>query len=210
MRQDPAASGQPLEQSVEDKVRLQVERARQGDAQALGQIYQSYHGRVVRFCLSFARVGRADAQDITQEVFLRAFRGIGRLRDADRFEGWLLTIARRRCLTFLRRAAKQRQDQAQFMLEEKTKEQDSAQAARERKWTQEIVGEEIARMPDSRQKEAGRLFYLEGRDTGEISACMQVPVSTVTTWLSRFRGRIRRRLLQRVLVLRGHESGASP
>jgi len=46
--------------------------------------------------LSFLRrmVNRAeDAQDLFQEVFLRAYKGLGRLKDPDRFRSWLVTIA---------------------------------------------------------------------------------------------------------------------
>jgi DNA-directed RNA polymerase specialized sigma24 family protein len=65
------------------------------------------------------------------------------------------------------------------------------------------VEEEISRLPDSPQKAAGRLFYQEGANTSDIAERLKVPVSTVTTWLSRFRGRIRKRLIIRILEVRG-------
>lgn len=71
-----------------------VARARGGDEAAFARLYARYHDPVFRYLL--ARIGnRADAEDMTSEVFvevvrrLRAFRG-----DAAGFTGWVFTIAR--------------------------------------------------------------------------------------------------------------------
>jgi len=150
------------------------------------------------------RLGEADAHDITQEVFIRAFRGLGGLREAERFESWLFSIARRRCLTHLGRLKKRREDQRRMALEEAANVSKSPESEQMKQEELDIVAEEIERMPDSSMKEAGKRFYLEGEDTGCIAEGMDAPVSTVTTWLSRFRARIRKRLVLRLLALRGH------
>jgi RNA polymerase sigma-70 factor (ECF subfamily) len=158
---------------------------------------------VLRFCLTFPAIGEADAGDLTQEVFVRAFRSIGGLKEPERFEGWLFAIARNRCLTLLRRAHRARIQGDQLAREAAAAPAagDEERLARERETA--VVAEEIARLPDSPQKEAGRLYYQEGRDTKAIAAALGAPVSTITTWLSRFRVRIRKRLVLRILALRG-------
>src|SRR6185436_2664030 len=56
------------------------------------------------------RVGSApDAEDLTQETFVRAFRSIGRYRRAWRFSTWLFTIATRLATDHLRKAARERE-----------------------------------------------------------------------------------------------------
>lgn len=187
-----------------DEDRCLVERARDGDRDAVGGLFERYRLRVVRFCLSYAPVTEADAHDITQEVFIRAFRGLGRLRRPERFESWLFSIARRRCLTHLKRARQRKQDMRRLALEKDLQERGDMEARRVREIERTIVGEEIERLPDCAMKDAGRMYYLEGHDTRVIADRMGTPQSTVTTWLSRFRARIRKRLVLRILALRGH------
>jgi RNA polymerase sigma-70 factor (ECF subfamily) len=60
---------------------------------ALGDLYARNAGLVRALCID--ATGRlADAEDLTQEVFLRAFRQLETLRDASRFQPWLVGITR--------------------------------------------------------------------------------------------------------------------
>jgi RNA polymerase sigma-70 factor (ECF subfamily) len=190
-----------------EEVRQLVLKAQSGDSQAAAGLLERYRGRVIRFCLTFAPIREPDAHDITQETFIRALGGIRKLREADRFESWLFSIARRRCLTFMRKAQKQRTDLERLAQEQQALRRTDTDEERGKKLERTIVAEEIERMPDTPMKQAGRLFYLEGRDTAAIAEQLDAPVSTITTWLSRFRGKIRRRLVLRILALRGHEVG---
>lgn len=69
-----------------------VEAARRGDSAAFAEI----HDRFVRVVhgIALARVGPADADDVTQEVFVRVHRTLPALRDADAFPAWICTLAR--------------------------------------------------------------------------------------------------------------------
>jgi RNA polymerase sigma-70 factor, ECF subfamily len=189
---------------MNEEVFFLAEKARDGDEEAVGRLFELFRMRVVRFCLSFARIDQADAHDITQEVFIRAFRGIGRLREAKSFESWLLVIARKRCLSFLSRTKRRREQMRQLRDEAGASHAGDDGESRMKRIEKKMVAEEIERLPDSALKEAGRRFYLAGEDTAQIAAALDAPVSSVTTWLSRFRGKIRKRLLARVLILRGH------
>jgi RNA polymerase sigma-70 factor, ECF subfamily len=66
-----------------------VERASQGDIDAFEELVRSHMASVYR--LSVAILGSEhDAADATQEAFVAAWRGLGRLRDPDRFDAWLI------------------------------------------------------------------------------------------------------------------------
>ncbi|MFR9726314.1 ECF subfamily RNA polymerase sigma factor, BldN family [Streptomyces sp. MS19] len=71
-----------------------VERAQGGEAEAFGQLYDHYADTVYRYI--YYRVGgRATAEDLTSETFLRALRRIGTFTWQGRdFGAWLVTIAR--------------------------------------------------------------------------------------------------------------------
>ena len=70
-----------------------VRRAQQGDARAFGALYEQHVDRVYAYIAH--RVGnRADAEDLTEEVFLRALVHLNRFRWRGSLLPWLLTIAR--------------------------------------------------------------------------------------------------------------------
>lgn len=88
------ASATPAEQR-ELTERLLVDAAIQGDVEAFAALYDRHVDRVYRHC--YYRTGRrADAEDLTQETFLRAWRAIGRYRRTGApFIAWLLVISDR-------------------------------------------------------------------------------------------------------------------
>lgn len=71
-----------------------VERAQAGEAEAFGRLYDQYSDTVYRYI--YYRVGgKATAEDLTSETFLRALRRIGTFTWQGRdFGAWLVTIAR--------------------------------------------------------------------------------------------------------------------
>lgn len=71
-----------------------VARAQAGDAEAFGLVYRQYRESVYR--IAYRRVSNPElAEDITQDVFLRAFRGIARWQWQGKDVGaWLATIAK--------------------------------------------------------------------------------------------------------------------
>lgn len=73
-----------------------VIRARSGDLPAFAMLFERYRKMVFRF-VSHLASGRDDAEDITQECFVRAFENLHRFRDECRFTTWLLRIAVNLC-----------------------------------------------------------------------------------------------------------------
>jgi RNA polymerase sigma-70 factor, ECF subfamily len=100
-----AASDEPP--GAADPDQSLVERARTGDTAAFGALVRR-HERWV-FTLVVRMVGsRQEAEDVAQEVFLKAFRGMRHFRGAARFSTWLHTIATNHTLTYLAARASSR------------------------------------------------------------------------------------------------------
>jgi len=78
-----------------------VKAVLEGDKQSYGQLYDRYAGLVMAICYD-ATGDYSQTQDLAQEVFLRAYKLLGRLEDADRFGGWLVSIARNVCREYRR------------------------------------------------------------------------------------------------------------
>ena len=89
-----------------DEDRELVARAQAGDTRAFEELVRR-HQRWV-FTLAFRMVGDgAEAEDLAQEVFLRAYRGLAGFRGAARFSTWLHSIASHHCLNALETRSRQ-------------------------------------------------------------------------------------------------------
>ena len=82
-----------------------VDQAREGRREAFGRLYEEYAGRIFRYI--YARTGQTEpAEDLTQEVFLRAFTHISAYQRAGTpFFAWLARIARNLVVDHYRRSA---------------------------------------------------------------------------------------------------------
>jgi RNA polymerase sigma factor (sigma-70 family) len=92
----------PAEASAE--LRL-VARAVRGERGAFGLLYQRHVERVYRY-VQFRVHDTAMAEDLTQDIFISAYRGLAGLEQPDRFAGWLMAIARNRVLNHWRAAGR--------------------------------------------------------------------------------------------------------
>lgn len=77
-----------------------VDQARSGDAKAFETLVRRYQRWV--FTLALRMVGdRAEAEDLAQEIFLKAYRGLSGFKGTSRFSTWLYSIASHHCLNSL-------------------------------------------------------------------------------------------------------------
>lgn len=80
--------------------RVLVDAARAGDVDAFEVLVRRHEGRVYRVALRLLG-SDADAQDATQETFVRAWRGLGRFRGESAISTWLFRIVTNRCLNVI-------------------------------------------------------------------------------------------------------------
>ncbi|MCO5172038.1 MAG: sigma-70 family RNA polymerase sigma factor [Planctomycetes bacterium] len=79
-----------------------VERALQGDREAFGRLAERYYRMIS--VLALQKTGhRADAEDIVQEAYVRAYRALGSLREGSKFAAWIYNITLKLCIDWLRR-----------------------------------------------------------------------------------------------------------
>jgi RNA polymerase sigma-70 factor (ECF subfamily) len=86
--------------------RALVYEAQHGREEAATVLYQRYYSRIYSF-VSHLTYGRASAEDLTQEVFVRALKALGRFNGQYQFEHWLLRIAKNLCIDEARRNVRQ-------------------------------------------------------------------------------------------------------
>lgn len=79
-----------------------VGRVRSGDHDAFGVLVDRYQDRMLAY-VRYMGFGDAEALDVVQDAFVRAFRHLGRCGDPERFDGWLFKIVSNVCRTAGRR-----------------------------------------------------------------------------------------------------------
>ncbi len=166
---------------------------------------------VYRFSLRLTGGNEAEADDLTQETFLRAFRHWDTFQRGSNARSWLFTICRNVFLRGRERQARRRES-LESELDVAVEAIASAHALHDmrkddpertffRSFLDEGVETAIAALPDE-FREAVVLSDLEGLNYGEIANVLDVPVGTVKSRL--YRGR---RLLAKALHDYGREMG---
>jgi RNA polymerase sigma-70 factor (ECF subfamily) len=177
-----------------------VLRASRGEASAYSELYRRSRPMVARLVAGFAPLDPDEVEDVIQETFVRAFRALPRLKEVGAFEAWLLSIARNRARTRLERKSSTRRledDVADPEPDSVPHIPEALQLERDI----EVVRRLIAELPEGEEKRTVQLFYIEGElSAREIAEKLGVGKSAVTMRLERFRSRIKRELLRRVLA----------
>jgi RNA polymerase sigma-70 factor (ECF subfamily) len=129
----------------------------------------------------------ADAQDLAQDVFLRAYERLDRLRQPDSFGRWLVAIARHRCREWRRQAARQRRRQG-CLPEARGAEVDSSNDGQLAQ-----LGRLLAGLPEQ-ERLAVHAFYLREESVEEARRLFGLSRSGFYRVLERARARLRKQL----------------
>lgn len=181
-----------------DDVDHHIRCAQQGDALAFRELYRRFQPSVARLLLGFGWLDAFDREDVLQESFLRAFRGLSRLRVAAAFEGWLHGIARNRALSLVERKRRHARAVAQLAAGSPTSAPLVPEAVRA-EVDGAVVRELIEALPAGAEKETVSRYYLEGElSTRRLAEQSGVGKSAIGMRLDRFRARVRGELLARL------------
>ncbi len=189
----PAALGIMLaERTPALPYRAEVLAARRGDRSAFETLVRSVQRPVYGLCLRLLRV-EAEASEVAQETFLRAYQNLHRYDDGKPFDLWVMAIARNLCLDLLRRRSRMLTDNVDDMHEVLP----SGAASQE----EGVIAGEQRRSLESAlstlsvdDREVLSLYYVQKRTTKEIAVVMGVAPGTIMARLFRAREKLRRRM----------------
>ena len=170
--------------------RALVEALRSGDPQAPSWLLLHFHSVVFGLCYRMMR-HRQDAEDVTQETFLRALGSIAGF-DADRpLRPWLLGIAANRCRTALGRKGRRpiTTDSVEESVDHRPARIDPDDLAGELERALGLLRTEY--------RMVFTLFHELGLPYEEIALAIDRPVGTVKTWLHRARAELAEYLTRR-------------
>lgn len=148
------------------------------------QLLANHHELVFRYAYRLTAC-RSSAEDITQEVFLRAFKSIEQLRDPQAERGWLLTITRNEFARWCRLAAAQRATARDVEVADPG---DGGENDLERRdWVQAALDQ---LEPEFRV--VVLMFYFEQLSYTEMAETLEIPMGTVMSRLSRAKSHLKR------------------
>jgi RNA polymerase sigma-70 factor (ECF subfamily) len=159
-------------------------RARSGDPAAFRGLVDALAGLAFNIAWRMTR-HRADAEDMSQEVFLRLHRHFATYDPRLPFLPWFRKLTSNACLNWCRthRARRpSRLDETEPATTDAAPDEPSAE-----------LQEAIRSLPDE-QRLALSLFYFESLSVAEVAESMEVPTGTVKTWLFRAREALKSRL----------------
>ncbi len=166
-----------------------IHRVLAGDAGAFRPIVERYADRLLAFCRS-RRLGEDEAADLTQEVFLRAYRSLGSFRLGQSFPAWLFAIAANRVRSHgSKRGGEERKLDA-IAVEEASRSTPDALAEAERTFEAEAVRAAVATLPEE-QRGVVELYYFAELPVSEVMKVLGIGEEAVKSRLFRARKRLR-------------------
>jgi RNA polymerase sigma-70 factor (ECF subfamily) len=177
--------------------RTLVARACRGDVEAFRRLVQEHSGFV--YAVALRMLGTEDAQDASQEVWVRVWRNIKGFRRESAFSTWLYRITLNTCLSLHHKRARREEreyagDEMPYLPEPPGGEADPEAAALSAERRQEI---EAALMHVRAEHRAALVLrHMEGLSYAEIAEVLEVPDGTAKGWVSRGRAAMRVALAQ--------------
>jgi RNA polymerase sigma-70 factor (ECF subfamily) len=197
----------PEQEAANEALAKLVRQCMAGDSQAWQQLVVSQHRRIYAICYRFTGSGN-DAEDLTQEVFLKLYKNLASF-DVQKgsFQTWITTLARNLLVDHFRRTRLERSSEsldATFDGEDDGPTMADKLADPRPSQENHVAGLELkVRVQNALKqlspelREAVILRDLEDMDYKEISQVLRIPEGTVKSRISRGRGELAR-LLQRI------------
>lgn len=169
-----------------------VKRAQNGDKAAFDALVSKYHLKVVNLATRFVK-NADDAQDVAQEAFIKAYRGLKNFRGDAAFYTWLYRIAINSAKNYLVSQSRKSpayavdvEDAEHMESATNLKEYDTPEGSLLTEEIEQTVYKAIKDLPED-LKTAITLRELEGMTYDEIASVMECPIGTVRSRIFRAR-----------------------
>ena len=162
-----------------------VDRVRAGDQRAFGQLVDRHQDSLLAYVRHMG-FGEAEALDLLQDAFVRAYRHLDRCGDPTKFDGWLFRIVANLCRTAGRKRSKRPRNLDHTQLDLIAGDHEDPEETTERLEVRERIREALDTLPEE-QREALVLMYLQGFAVKEISERTGASLSAVKMRLKRGR-----------------------
>lgn len=171
-----------------------ISRVLAGEHQAYAGLVDRYQNYVFTLALRFTK-NREDAEEVSQDIFIKAYKALADFRGASKFSTWLYTIVNTTCLTFLRKKRLEVHSLDNERVFEVADNQDSGMRANlvEQKSRIAMVNQAINLLsPDD--AEIITLFYKSEQSLEEIARILGIEINAAKVRLYRARTRLKEKM----------------
>lgn len=175
-----------------------VRLAQAGNAKAFEALVVKYQRRIARHVARYVKAA-GDVEDIVQETFIRAYRGLASFRGDSAFYSWLYRIATNTALSHLEREPREvllgddAPEERAEAFEPGVSDAEDPERTLFAKQIAEAVQRALAKLQPE-LAEALTLYEVEGRPYADIAGMLGIPIGTVRTRIFRAREFIAKRL----------------
>jgi RNA polymerase sigma-70 factor (ECF subfamily) len=165
-----------------------------GNQQAYAVLVGRYQNYVFTLALRFTK-NREDAEEVSQDIFIKAYKALADFRGASKFSTWLYTIVNTTCISFLRKKKLQLHSLDNEKVFEIADSQDSGMHANqiEQKSKVGMVNNAI-KMLSADDAEVITLFYKGEQSLDEIARILGIEANTAKVRLHRARTRLKEKM----------------
>lgn len=179
-----------------------VERSLDGDVAGFEKLVSRYQNKIIGYVGRMTNGDREEAEDITQEAFIKAYRNLDSFRGQASFSTWLYKIATNLCID--RARTKKRRPQQAYSLDEPFEGEEGGgreiadsryepSKGVERDEMRALVRQTVADMPE-KQRQVLIMCDLQGMPYENIAEVLGIPIGTVKSRIFHARADLARRL----------------
>ena len=166
------------------KIDVNIDACKQGEREALGNLYKAYFDRLKRICLHYVE-DESTAEDILHDAFIIIFTSINSLKDNSKLEGWMITIVRNLSLRFL-----QSTEKSNILLSSLGRDLLSEEDDKEKNIELELLLSAIELLPEG-NREIFKLSVLDGLSHKEIGDLLGINPHSSSSQLARAKKMLR-------------------
>jgi RNA polymerase sigma-70 factor (ECF subfamily) len=178
------------------EVTLLVHKARTGNRFAFNQLIQIFQNDIFKMVFYRTR-SHMDAEDLTQDIFLQAFKNLSKLKSIEKFKSWLFSIAINRIRDFYRKkkfrdmfSADVKTEEEMSLRDEQTHQQDLVDDIHKKDFWRKV--ESILKKLSTMEREVFTLRFMDNLNISEISGALGKSESTIKTHLYRALGKFKK------------------
>ncbi len=176
------AAGQPAMSGMTGDDAVDLTAAQAGDHEAFGRLYDRHAAVVLSLCRRFSL---PEAEDATQETFIRAYRLLHKVQSPDKLRPWLYAIARRVCSERTRSAQRRTRHEEQLVLTQPAQSITAPEQADRAEQLQRL--DDALDQLDDRERLAVHLYYLDADPVNAAASALGLSRSGYYKLLARAR-----------------------
>ncbi|HEU4964260.1 MAG TPA: sigma-70 family RNA polymerase sigma factor [Bacilli bacterium] len=167
-----------------------IQSVRAGDAASYRLLVERYQSLLFSIALRMVR-DRTEAEDLAQDIFLKAYRTLDQFREESSFKTWICRIATNHCIDWKRKHGKRQESTTQVEAAERLPDgAETPEQAYLRRERQQEVWRVLEEMPE-KYRTILLLFHFQGKSYKEIAEELDISARTVETRLYRAKNLLR-------------------